>query len=97
MDTFGALGEAIGVFFVFLNYQVNCACTFICNRPSLDGTRLSVEIIVSFTLCSCRDRNAFIKVARMRTHKSTLERQMAEKNENSKRDIVCEVCMCVSP
>ncbi|CAN0215605.1 unnamed protein product, partial [Laminaria digitata] len=31
------------------------------------------------------------EVARMRDHKSAIERQMAEKNENSKRDIVCEV------
>lgn len=27
----------------------------------------------------------------MREHKSAIEKQMAEKNENSKRDIVCEV------
>lgn len=31
------------------------------------------------------------QVARMREHKSAIEKQMAEKNENSKRDIVCEV------
>lgn len=27
----------------------------------------------------------------MKEHKSKLERQMAKENENSKRDIVCEV------
>ena len=27
----------------------------------------------------------------MREHKGAIERQMAEKNENGKRDIVCEV------
>lgn len=29
----------------------------------------------------------------MREHKSAIEKQMAEKNEHSKRDIVCEVKM----
>lgn len=45
-------------------------------------------IFVCFGLCVCN------QVARMRTHKSTLERHMAEKSENSKRDIVCEVLRC---
>lgn len=31
----------------------------------------------------------------MREHKSAIEKQMADRNENSKRDIVCEVCMYV--
>lgn len=32
-----------------------------------------------------------LQVAQMKAHKTALEKSMAEGNENSKRDIVCEV------